>query len=265
MNLRKSATIGVSAIALLLGLAYSAEANPLLPVQNLTFSQFGPGGLAPKAIFSTTNVLDWTGGTGLISIDAPGTATQTGAGGDAYPVYGPFANPPPGGNFIQADGNPTFETTFQQTLTGLTTGQTYTLSFWQAAGQQTGFTGATTEQWKIFLGKTGSINVNCSSNPCTVTSPDAEYDTSIMDTPSMGVFPWEEVSVNVVATAATNVLSFLAWGDGGNTTNLPPTVFLAGVNSPAVPEPATWSLFGVGLLGLGGIMLHRRARRNVAV
>ena len=38
MSLRKSALTGVSAIALSLGLAYSANANPALPVTNIAFN-----------------------------------------------------------------------------------------------------------------------------------------------------------------------------------------------------------------------------------
>ena len=64
----------------------------------------------------------------LVFVDAPGTATSS-AGG--HPVYGPFADPPPGGNFVQADGNPDFESIFYQAISGLQAETIYDLSFWQ--------------------------------------------------------------------------------------------------------------------------------------
>jgi hypothetical protein len=260
--------LGLSAFVLSLAAYGGQAAADVLPVQNLTFTDFGPGGLPPKTIFFFANAVGWTGpGPGdLVAIDAPGTATETGSGGNSYAVYGPFANPPPGGNFIQMDGNPTFENSFNQVLTGLTAGTDYTLSFWQAAGQQQGFTGATTEQWKVFLG-TGSFSVNCGTSPCTVstTGDMTEKDTPIMDTPSAGAHPWELVSMDFVATASSETLSFLAWGDGGNTTNLPPTVFLAGVNSPAlIPEPSTWVMMGLGFLCVAFVGRRRLMKRAVA-
>ena len=38
---------------------------------------------------------------------------------------------------------------------------------------------------------------------------------------------WNTTSVTLTANASTDVLSFLTWGDDGNTTNLPPMAFLA--------------------------------------
>jgi hypothetical protein len=241
-----------------------AQANPLIPVVNLTFSNYT--GFAPKTIFTAVNPVGWTGGTGLISIDAPGTATvndQT--HGNAYPVYGPFADPPSGGNFIQADGNPSFETSFNQVVSGLIPGQQYDLTFWQAAGQQQGFTGATTEQWVVALGGTGFVLcVGCGLDPTygvvdTYSNPGADIEVSpLMHTPSQGVFGWNLVTMTFTATAATEALQFLAWGNNGSEVNLPPTVFLAGVNGGTVPEPISLSLVGAGLLAFGASRLRRK-------
>ena len=253
-------------------LACSAEALPLLPVQNLTFSNYT--GFAPKTLFSAVNPLYWYRGTpgpfgDLVSIDAPGTATiNSQAHGNAYPVYGPFSDPPSGGNFIQADGNPDYESSFNQDISGLVIGDTYELSFWQAAGQQQEFTGATTEQWVVALGAVGSVlNVQLSGGSGTYfdTDPLADVQLStLMSTPSGGVSPWQQVTMSFTATAVDQTLSFLAWGDNGSTTNLPPTVFLAGVNTPSVPEPATLSLFGIGVLGLAASKMSRRAKHRAS-
>jgi hypothetical protein len=85
-----------------------------------------------------------------------------------------------------------------------------------------------------------------------------------MTTPSGGMTDWQFVSVLLTADAPSQLLSFLAWGDNGNTVNLPPMVFLAGVNSQAglnstVPEPATLSLVVLGVVGLGARWRRRKA------
>jgi hypothetical protein len=86
-----------------------------------------------------------------------------------------------------------------------------------------------------------------------------------MNTPSQGTHPWELVSMDFIATAETETLSFLAWGDNGNETNLPPTVFLAGVNSPSlIPEPSTWAMMVLGFVGLGFVGRRQMKKRAVA-
>lgn len=252
-------------------LAYSAQADYLPNVSNLNFLNYT--GATPKNYFTSVNPTGWSGGNGLIFIDAPGTADN----GTYLSVYGPFpTNSPVGGNFVEADGNPSFESGFNQVITGLTPGKTYTLSFYQAGGQQVGFANglATTERWIVSLGTAGLHThsggpVDPTYGPTdTYYNPDASASvvaTSTMTTPSGGVTPWQYVSVNLTADSTTDLLSFLAWGDNGSTINLPPMVFLAGVNSPdVIPEPATLALAGIGLLGIGASAIKRRNKRKTA-
>jgi len=293
MSLRKSALTGVSAIALSMGLAYSAQAV-VLPVTNLTFNMFNAGSsfttptagcggalCTPKDLFTQVSPTNWSIGpaaqiNNLIFVGQQGSEGTMGprTGADVYPVYttpGFSVTVPAGTNFFQADGNPQFESTILQTITGLSAGTTYTLQFQQAAGQQVGFSGATTEQWKVFLG-VGGIGVSCPAmGLCTITGTtnNQEDSSPLMSTPSMMNTNWNNANLSFTPTTAdlgggtTAVLTFLAWGDSGSDVNLPPTVFLEGVNTtPVIPEPATLSLLGVGLLGLGGIAWRRRNKRS---
>jgi hypothetical protein len=280
MLLSKPAITALSAIGLVLSLAYSAEAD-VLPVTNLQFNNLTNPLTQQKDFFTVVQPVGWSIGAAaqidnLIYVGQQGSESFSDQSHGN--IYGVYSNPgfsntvPPGTNFYQADGNPQFESTIFQTVSGLTAGTTYTLQFQQAAGQQVGFTGDTTEQWKVFLG-VGGIGVNCSTNPCTITGTanNIEMDSPLMSTPSGHNTDWNNVNLSFTPTAAdltggSAILTFLAWGDGGSTTNLPPTVFLEGVNTPpTVPEPTTLSLLGVGLAGFGGAIWRRRAKGNAAV
>ena len=61
MLLRKSAVIGLAAIGLSAGLAYSAKAD-VLPVTNLEFNTFDPGSsfIPPKDLFTQVKPTGWS-------------------------------------------------------------------------------------------------------------------------------------------------------------------------------------------------------------
>jgi hypothetical protein len=274
---RKSTSVALAAIGISLGVVGAARAD-VLPVTNLTFNQFDSGSAftGTKTQFNAAKPTGWsTGGSStqsLIGVGAQGYETSPDG---IYPVAGgPFSvTVPAGTNFYQADGNPGFESTILQTISGLTAGTTYDLQFQQAAGQQVGFQGATTEQWKVFLG-VGGIGTTCTSSACSLTGTlnNLEEDSTLMNTPEQGITDWNDVQMTFTPTAAnltngTAVLTFLAWGNGGSPVNEPPTVFLEGVNTTPIPtpEPATLSLLGVSILGIAGMVRRQRGRRNAAV
>ncbi len=281
-SFRMSAYVASTIALSLTGYATDANADPALPgLTNLNFLSYS--GSTPKNSFSSVNPTGWTGGSGLIFITTPGNAgnTNSACGGTYLTTYGcPSTLAVPGGyNEVEADANPDFESGFNYKITGLTAGTTYTLSFYQAASQQTTFGNGlnTTEQWIVSLGGggfttclgCGTFNSYYGSNESTYANTDPDADivaTSLMTTPSGGMTNWNFVTLNLTADASTQYLSFLAWGNDGTTANLPPIAFLTGVNSAAglAPEPASLTVFGVGLLGIGAMVRRRRGNRSTS-
>ena len=186
-----------------------------------------------KLKFSSASVAHWTtdssGNIGkYLFIDTPHSADGTNNGG--YDVYGPFpATSPDGGQFVQSDGDTQYAATISQTISGLTAGEKYNVSFYQAAGQQKTFNGDTTEQWKVSLGS-------------------ESHKSTLVKLPAGGnVSPWTLETLTFTATSSSEVLSFLALGTPNG---LPPTVFLDGVHMDVVPEPSTMSALLIGLVSL---------------
>ena len=217
--------------------AACAIATPALAGNLVTNGSFEQATLSTSTTDKTSfhnNVSGWGGGRSLTFLNTPGEAD-----GDLYlSVYGPFAaTSPDGGNFVEMDGDPRYSSAITQTITGLVAGHHYAVTYYQAAGQQKGFNGATTERWDVKLGTQSKLSDKYSLV-------------------SHGVGPWEAQRAVFTATATSEVLSFLAVGTPNGK---PPMSFLDGVSLQAdVPEPATWAMMLAGF-GVVGFALRRRA------
>lgn len=202
----------------------SASTNNTQAASNTSLSQYGN-----TQGYSTASL--WTSQNG-------GNTTNGAANGNKDPST---LVSPVGGNFLAADG--AFQVgSISQTVSNLTVGAGYILNFYWAAGQQFSYTGTTTENWGVTFGK-------------------QSYVTPIVTTPSQGFTPWRLATVYFTASATSQALAFLATGtpSGGQ----PPFSLLDGVSLVAAPEPATWAVLAIGLVG-AGVFTTRRRRTGAA-
>lgn len=230
--------LAITTAALLAGLAMPAQAAPIELVTNGSFELTTLTATTKKKTFAG-NVTGWTtaANANLTFIDAPGTADD----GSYLSVYKGFpATSPNGGNFVEADADSQYAAPITQTISGLAIGKSYALTFYQAAGQQDGFPGPTTERWQVSLG----------TNPADVR---LSKQFSLLQG---GTGPWEVQTMTFVANATSELLSFLAVG---TPVGAPPIAFLDGVSLVQVPEPMTMTLLGIGLAGT--VAVRSRAKR----
>jgi hypothetical protein len=228
------------ALALMLGavsFAGSAEAANLVQNGNFSTATTPLGSHQIDPIFNTTSVANWTV-TGLNAYTFiflnPGDSAGTFFSGPVkFWTATADTQPGGGGNFIADD--PSFDGgTLSQTITGLTVGTGYTLTFDYAGVQEMGFSGPTTEGWQVSLG---------GQTQDTGGAPNGDLSDA-----SHSMVGWVTATMNFTATSSSEVLSFL--GTGGPSGTQPPFALLDNVSLvQSVPEPMTLSVFGVGLVG----------------
>lgn len=165
---------------------------------------------------------------------------------------------PTGGNFLAADGA-YLNAPVTQTVSGLTVGRQYSVSFWWAAGQLHPYTGATTDRWDICFGTcsfTTDYNVIGDGYATYDNLPGDEiHSTSTVVVPEFGFVPWRHEYIVFTATSSTQTLSLLAYGTPLGT---PPFALIDGLSLDAVPEPSTWAMMLIGFGVVGSVMRTRR-------
>lgn len=251
-----SVTVPVIAVSILLS---SAQASPL--VVNGSFeAPFSPGSnfISFNGLTRDIDIPGWTTTSILTAIVTPKTSVPT----NFNLLWQPTTLSPDGGNFSAADGSFGLGT-LTQTL-HLVKGQSYNLSFYQAAGQLQGNDGPTTDQWVVTIGGNLAPTTSVTLPDGTFWSPfitdvvvneDYRWVTPLISIPSHGFSVWQPESFSFVAKSATELLGFLGIGAP---LVVPPLVLLDGVSIEAVPEPETFALLGVGLLGI--LLAQRKCR-----
>ncbi len=123
----------------------------------------------------------------------------------------------------------------QQTISGLTVGQSYLLSY-VYGGRSAG----------------GAQGMNTTFGGVTVNTNNSDGVNSF----------WTPFSTTIVATAGSEVLSFQGFNAQGETigNNISFGNEVTGVSLTAVPEPATWAMMLVGFGGLGAALRISRRR-----
>ena len=171
----------------------------------------------------------------------------TGNCGESNPIYDLWVSPgnsPDGGNYFLMDGDPVVHSEMYQTLSGLTAGDDYQVTFYQASGQLYTLDSVSYEDWSVYFG-------------------DQTQTSNVMTTPAEGGTAWESQTLNFVADSTSAVLGFIA---NGTPTNEPPIAFLDGISvtdqgPTATPEPSTVAMMFTGLLCIPAAFRRIRGKR----
>ena len=221
----------------LLVCSVNAQANL---VANGSFEQTS---LTTTGVISINNVNHWHDNGGIAeALVFPGVGLQPLFNPPAtYPLnvdltYGLLGNfplqSPDGGNYVFSDANyAPYTSAIYQTINGLTVGDTYQLSFYQALAQlDENITppGAVSAYWQVSFGTDVQDSQTMTANGISQT-----------------ISNWNQQDLTFTAASSSEVLSFLAVGTG-----LPPLAALDGVTLIAVPEPESYTLLLFGLLAV---------------
>lgn len=178
------------------------------------------------------------------TINSGNFGALTAAGWNAQQGTATLTSSPDGGNILGTWYVSQQSNVISQSISGLTAGKSYTLSFYEAADNRSTTTFAPGSMfWNVSLG-------NSSVNSTAITTPGASTATG-----------WTQVSLNFVATSATEALTFAAKSTGAVAPE--PLLLLDGVHmAQAVPEPSTYAMMLAGLAVVGSLVRRRQSRQS---
>jgi hypothetical protein len=240
------------AAAAVMALPVAANAAPLVSnggfetgfVQNTEFGSAYSSGAGPTG-WSGAGYALYYNGSSATTLSAAGqySGSTTGIGSEMlWSSGGIFATA--GNHFVALDGDSGIagvQASIWQTIGGLTVGDTYSVAFNWGAAQLQSRTGGTTDTLKVTFG--GST-----------------LTTSTLTDASKGFVDGGPVTMSFVASATSQVLTFLSVG---TPTGLPPIALLDNVSvtnttvHATVPEPASLALVLTGM-GMAGLVGRRR-------
>jgi hypothetical protein len=173
-----------------------------------------------------------------------------------------------GGNFVGIDADTFANGPLFQTISGLIVGATYRVSFeWASAQYSNRDVFPVPDNWvesgiQVSFGPSGFNGDGAPFNGGSAGGAN-QCDTPVLRqfgtngvNGSASFSGWQQFSCTFTASAAVQVLSFLAVGAPNGQ---PPVALLDGVSLTQVPVPAALALFGAGLLGLTMVRRRRQA------
>jgi hypothetical protein len=230
--------VAAAAVALVMTVGASAKASEFVTNGNFTNLTNGLGqlgfntdavGWSSAAPDGSYNFVFDNGNTPLSGQFGGGLALWTQANGGGNGWDGANLGP---GNFVAIDG--AFHAgPISQTITGLTIGQSYHLSFNYAFAQQFGFDG----DLSVSLGAFSATSSN-------------------LVLPNHGFSGWSTANFDIIASATSELLSFSSLASP----QLPPFALVSDVSLTSVPEPGVWAMMLIGFSGLGVAARVRRRR-----